>query len=163
MVTKSCATGMVAAITRRNKGNRALSKNTIQRIHDFSAVSKPAGRERRVIMLLVSQEDCPYCHLIKEEIIRPMILGEDFKNDILIGELFIDAGEMIVDFEGVEREAADFAHGYDVYVTPTLLFLDAGGRQLAKQMTGINTVEMYWYYLSESIRSAIGKLRGRSA
>lgn len=113
-------------------------------------------------MLLVSQEDCPYCHLIKEEIIRPMILGGDFEDDILIRELFIDAGETVIDFQGMELEAADFAHGYDVYLTPTLLFLDAKGRQMAKQMVGINTVEMYWYYLSETLRSAIEKLQGKS-
>jgi len=136
-----------------------LSNITIQRIQDFSAIAPLASRERRLIMLLVSQEDCPYCHLIKEEIIHPMILGGDFKDEILIRELFIDEGEKIADFQGSVQEAADFAHGYDVYVTPTLLFLDASGRELAKQMTGINTVEMYWYYLSESINGAVEKLR----
>ncbi len=135
-----------------------MPKATIERIYDFSTAARLASREQRVIMLLVSQEDCPYCHLIKEDVIRPMILGGDFKDDILIRELFIDEGETIVDFRGMEREAADFAYGYDVYVTPTLLFLGADGRELVKKMVGINTVEMYWYYLSESIRGAIDRL-----
>ncbi len=135
-----------------------MPKATIERIYDFSTAARLASREQRVIMLLVSQEDCPYCHLIKEDVIRPMILGGDFKDDILIRELFIDEGETIVDFQGMEREAADFAYGYDVYVTPTLLFLEAGGHELVKKMVGINTVEMYWYYLSESLRGAIDRL-----
>jgi len=137
-----------------------LSKPDIERIHDFSRLSKLVSEHKRVILLLVSQEDCPYCHLIKEDIIRPMILGEDFKDDILIRELFIDEGESIVDFQGIEREAADFAHGYGVSVTPTLLFLAADGKELEKKMVGINTVEMYWYYLSEAIGSAIRKFKG---
>ncbi|WP_456416133.1 thioredoxin family protein [Thiolapillus sp.] len=140
-----------------------MSKTTIQRIHDFPATARLAKRERRVIMLLVSQEDCPYCHLIKEDVIRPMILGGDFKDEILIRELFINEGETIVDFQGMEREAADFAHGYGVFVTPTLLFLGADGNELVQKMVGINTVEMYWYYLSESIRGAIDELKRKAA
>ena len=123
-------------------------------------LARLARDQKRVILLLVSQEDCPYCHLIKEEIVCPMILGGDFKDDILIRELFIDEGERIVDFQGMEREAADFAHGYGVYVTPTLLFLASDGKELENRMTGINTVEMYWYYLSEAIGAAIHKLKG---
>ncbi|WP_296802626.1 thioredoxin fold domain-containing protein [Thiolapillus sp.] len=135
-----------------------MSKPLIQRVRDFAELAKLAAYENRLILLLVSQQECPYCHLIKEEIIRPMILGGDFRDDILIRELFIDAGEKIRDFKGVEREAADFAHGYGIFVTPTLLFLEADGTELEKKMTGINTVEMYWYYLSQSIQDAISKL-----
>ncbi len=135
-----------------------MSKPLIQRVSDFAELAKLAAHENRLILLLVSQQECPYCHLIKEEIIRPMILGGDFRDDILIRELFIDAGEKIRDFRGVARAAADFAHGYGVFVTPTLLFLGADGTELEKKMTGINTVEMYWYYLSQSIQDAISKL-----
>jgi thioredoxin-related protein len=137
-----------------------LSTPSIQRAHDFIELANRAKTEHRLILLLVSRQDCRYCHLIKEEIIHPMMLGGDFKNQILIRELFIDEGETVVDFQGRKRTAIDFMHDYQVYVTPTLLFLGMDGRELEKQMTGINTVEMYWYYLSESIRAAIRKLPG---
>ena len=139
-----------------------MTDTQILRIHDFSAIAEVARREKRLILLLVSQEDCPYCHLIKAEIIRPMILGKDFENEILIRELFIDEGEIILDFQGNKREAADFAHDYGVFVTPTLLFLDADGKEQVKQMTGINTVEMYWYYLSQSITKALEQMQGKT-
>jgi thioredoxin-related protein len=140
-----------------------LPSPKIIRIRNFFEISRTAKKENRLILLLVSQQDCPYCHLIKEEIIRPMILGRDFVDDILIREVFIDEGETIVDFQGSTRDAADFAHDYGVYVTPTLLFLGANGKELVKQMTGINTVEMYWYYLSESIREALQIMPGKPA
>jgi len=138
-----------------------VAKPIIQRVDDFAGLAKLAADEHRLILLLVSQHECPYCHLIKKEIIRPMILGGDFRDDILIRELFIDEGEKIRDFKGMKREAADFAHGYGVFVTPTLLFLGADGKELEEKMTGINTVEMYWYYLSQAIQSAIRKLPGK--
>ncbi|BAO44795.1 conserved hypothetical protein [Thiolapillus brandeum] len=133
----------------------------ILRTHDFQRLAETARREQRLIMLLVSQVDCPYCHLIKEEVIRPMILGGDFREQILIREILMDEGERLVDFQGQETEAADFAHGYGVFVTPTLLFLGADGRELAKKMTGVNTIEMYYYYVDQSIREALKKLPGK--
>ncbi len=114
-------------------------------------------------MLLVSQVDCPYCHLVKEEVIRPMIIGGDFQDEILIREMFMDEGEKIVDFQGKTVDAADFAHGYGVFVTPTLLFLGPDGRELSKQMTGVNTIEMYYYYVAQSIRTALNRLSGKSS
>ncbi len=135
----------------------------IFRTHDFQALANKARQERRIIMLLVSQVDCAYCHLIKEEIIRPMILGGDFKNEILIREMFMDEGETVIDFQGMRREAADFAHGYGVFVTPTLLFLDPDGKELAEQMVGVNTMEMYYYYVDQSIRAALKKQAGQAA
>ncbi len=138
-----------------------LSEIPIIRVRDFHALAQRARRERRVIMLLVSQTDCPYCHLLKEEVIRPMILGGDFRDEILIREMAMDEGEQIVDFQGKTKEAADFAHDYGVFVTPTLLFLGPDGRELAKQMTGVNTIEMYYYYVAQSIHRALNRLSGR--
>ncbi len=132
----------------------------LPRFDDLVAVARRARKARRVLVVLVSQSDCPYCHLLKEEVLLPMVKGGDFADEILLGELFIDEGETVVDFRGRRRPAADFAHDYEVYVTPTLLFLDADGRELADKMVGVNTVEMYFYYLSEAIREAVARLRG---
>lgn len=135
-----------------------MSTVHIPRIDDFLREARRLRREGRLLLLLVSQEDCPYCALIKAEIIRPMIIAGDFGERILIRELFIDEGEEITDFAGRQVAASDFAHGYGVFVTPTLLFLAPDGRELVKQMVGINTVEMYFYYVEQSIRRALAEL-----
>ena len=57
--------------------------------------------------------------------------------------------------------AAGFARRYGVFVTPTLLFLGPDGEELAEQMVGINTVEMYFHYVSESIQEGLKRLRRR--
>lgn len=133
----------------------------VPRIEDFRQAGERARREGRLLVVLVSQHHCPYCEKIKAEIIRPMIRARDFADSILLGEIFIDEGERLVDFQGKRVPAADFAHGYGVFVTPTLLFLGPDGREAAKQMVGINTVEMYFYYVSESIREGLQRLKGR--
>jgi thioredoxin-related protein len=139
----------------------AMDEIRVPRIEDFSRAGERARKEGRLLVVLVSQHHCPYCEKIKAEIIRPMLKARDFGDSILLGEILIDQGERLVDFQGRQVPAADFAHRYGVFVTPTLLFLGPDGRELAKQMVGINTVEMYFYYVSESIREGLRRLRRR--
>jgi len=44
-------------------------------------------------------------------------------------------------------------------VTPTVLLLSPAGEVLAEGIVGVNTVEMYSYYLDEKIAQALDKLR----
>ncbi len=135
----------------------------IPKATDFASEGRLAARQQQFFMVLVSQTDCPYCHLIKEEIIRPMILAKDFADRLLIREIYIDEGEMLIDFHGQTVATADFARRYGVALTPTLIFLDARGRELTKKMVGVNTMEMYYYYVEQSIRAALKKLGWESA
>lgn len=126
---------------------------------DLSAEGKIAKSEQRVILLLISQEHCPFCVQIKEDILGPMIKGEDHKERLLIRELFIDMGSQIIDFQGKKRSSSEFAlMDYGVDLTPTMLFLSPEGKELTKRMIGIYTPDMFFYYVDESIRSAIDAL-----
>jgi len=111
-------------------------------------------------MLLVSQVYCPYCVLIKEEIIHPMIKGEDFAHQLLIRELVIDKAGAITGFDGKTIDARAFAKQHGANLTPTLLFLDEKGNELTDRMIGINTPEMYFYYVDQSIRKALVAMKG---
>lgn len=122
---------------------------------DFSEDGRRALAEGRVIMLLVSQEHCPYCVQIKEQILHPMILAGDYQDQLLMREIFIDLDRSAIDFKGIEREVRDLAMQYGADITPTLLFLDSEGKELAERMVGINTPEMYFYYVDESIKQAL--------
>ncbi|MBT8440534.1 MAG: hypothetical protein KJO91_12450, partial [Gammaproteobacteria bacterium] len=55
----------------------------------------------------------------------------------------------------------DVAVRYNSTFSPTLLFLDANGRQVRKRMVGVNTIEMYGYYVDESIDAARKTIRSR--
>ncbi|MEW7982692.1 MAG: thioredoxin fold domain-containing protein, partial [gamma proteobacterium symbiont of Phacoides pectinatus] len=97
------------------------------------------------ILLLVSQDHCPFCVQIKRDILHPMLLAGDYRGQILIRELYIDPGVSVLDFEGQRIPAIDYAHGLGVNLTPTLLFLDPRGKELAERIIGINTPEMFYF------------------
>ena len=126
---------------------------------DLAADRRQAEQEQKVIMLLVSQDHCPYCHQIKREIIRPMIAAGDHSADLLIRELFIDAGSSLRDFSGKDVAGVDFAHRYGVDLTPTLLFLAPDGSELTERLVGIQTPDFFYFYVEQSIERAIAALR----
>lgn len=133
----------------------ALPSVNIPEVSDFAAEGHLAETQDRVIMLLVSQVHCPYCVLIKEEIIHPMIRGDDFADQLLIRELIIDKADTIRSFNGKSVSAMKFAKQHGASLTPTLLFLDPKGNELTERMIGINTPEMYFYYVDQAIRKAL--------
>ena len=128
-------------------------------VRDLYSLSKVAEARNLPILLMVSQDHCPYCELLKEEILNPMVISGDYINKAVMSVLTIDASKAIIDFNGKKIEPRDVALRYNATITPTLLFLDYQGNEIQERMTGVNTVEMYGYYLDESIDEAMEKLK----
>jgi len=125
-------------------------------------LQKDAALSKRLnapILLVVSQEHCPFCDLLKREVLNPMALSGDYRDKVVMREILIDLGESLINFEGKSEDAAEFAHRYDVYLTPTLLFLDPHGNELSKRIVDVNTVELFYFYLTSAIDSAREKMQ----
>lgn len=105
----------------------------------------------KVVLMLVSQPNCTYCLQISEEILKPMLISGDYKGTTVFSELEINTGKEITDFAGQAVDATKFARRYNAWATPTLLFLDGEGNEVAEKMVGINTLELYGYYVDRSI------------
>lgn len=120
-----------------------------------------AKQDSKPILLMISQDHCPYCDLIKREVLHPMELSGDYKSRILMREILIDMSQTITNFQGREQDAAAFSHAYGVHLTPTLLFLDPQGNELAQRIIGINTVEMFSFYLDAAIDEATEKMQAQ--
>ena len=126
---------------------------------DLQLDGRTALDRRLPLMLVFSAITCSHCDVLEEEFIRPMILGGEYRDRILIRKLLLDNGSRVVDFSGRRRSVEEFARSYGVYVTPTILFVDPQGRQLAERMVGINTLEMYGGYLDQCIDTALMHIR----
>lgn len=126
---------------------------------DLQQDGRTARESRLPLMLVFSAITCPHCDELEEEFIRPMLLGGEYTDRILIRKLVLDNGSSLTDFTGKRRPVEEFAHNYGVYVTPTILFVDHTGRQLAERMVGINTIEMYGGYLDQCIDTALMHIR----
>lgn len=137
---------------------QALSPG-VSRAENFAALGERARSGHMPILLVVSQADCPYCELLKREILEPMLVSGEYDGRVLIRELFIDSELPVRDFDGQAIAPDALARRYRARLTPTVLFLDDRGRELTEPMVGINTVEFYGYYLDAAIDTARKRLR----
>ena len=132
----------------------AAEETLLQQARDMRALGNAAEQKRIPILLMVSQEHCGYCELMKQEVLDPMLLSEEYTDQVLMRELLIDPGESVINFAGRRQTAEAFSDGYSVWVTPTLLFLDPQGRQAAEPILGINTIDFLLFYIEDAIESA---------
>lgn len=115
------------------------------------------------ILLAFSADDCSYCELLEEDFLQPMLLSGEYRDRVIIRKLILDNGSYVEDFSGRQTEATRLSDQYRVFVTPTILFVDGHGRELAERMVGINTPELFGGYLDACIETALAGIRDPAA
>jgi len=126
---------------------------------DLQADGLQAREARLPILLTFSALVCEYCRQLEDEFLRPMLISGEYTDRVLIRRLLLDNGSRVVDFSGERIATTQLSDRYKVYVTPTILFLDGNGNELARRMLGINTPEMYGGYLDNCIDTALYSIR----
>ncbi len=129
---------------------------------DLQAVGLQAREARLPILLTFSAIVCEYCRQLEDQFLRPMLISGGYADRILIRKLLLDNGSRVIDFSGERIAATQLSDRYKVFVTPTILFLDGDGNELARRMVGINTPEMYGGYLDNCIDTALYTIRAPS-
>lgn len=128
---------------------------------NLSQEGKLSLRTKRPILILFSREGCPYCIQIKREILKPMLISGNYTEKIIIREIILDPTATLIDFNGSAIKASELTDKYSVEITPTLLFLGPDGNELAERIVGINTIELFSYYVDQAIDKAALKFKSR--
>lgn len=115
------------------------------------------------ILLTFSADNCSYCELLEEDFLQPMLLSGEYEDRIIIRKLLLDDGSDVTDFNGRQIEATGLSDRYRVFVTPTIVFVDGTGRELAERMVGINTPELFGGYLDACVATALASIRNPAA
>lgn len=139
------------------KGSPVASPEVPQS-NDLASLGQDARNNKLPVLLVFSAEHCTYCQLLEDEILKPMLLSGDYTNKVLINKIMLDGEEDIRDFNGDAVNASILAQRYNVYVTPTILFLDSNGRELEERLIGINTIEMFGGLVDHAIDTSLKKL-----
>jgi len=126
---------------------------------DLQADGRQARKAKLPLLLVFSSITCDYCRQLEDAFLRPMLISGEYTDRILIRSLLLENGLRVTDFSGERIAATQLSSRYKVYVTPTILFLDGDGRELAERMVGINTPEMYGGYLDNCITTALYAIR----
>ena len=113
-------------------------------------------------VVFVSRDACPYCRTLRDTILQPLFNADKFEQRAILVEISLDRDDPLTGFENTQMTAEAFGQLYQSEITPTLLFLDSEGHEIAKRIVGISNLEFYGFYLQKSIDEALRAIRSGS-
>ena len=108
-----------------------------------------ADKSRKVLVLYVTMDSCPYCAKLEAELLDPAFIRGEL--DIAHFVELEWADRKITSFNGARVPTASFMEQYGVVVTPTILFISSGGEELSDRLVGYHSRDFYWQYLMKGI------------
>ena len=124
---------------------------------DLAADATASRRDRVPILLFFDRDECPYCEQALREYLVPFSRDE-WAGKALFRQVGIDRRDALVDFAGAKTTHQALAERYGVFLSPTVLVVDATGERLAEPIVGLLTVDFYGAYVDNALRSAKTKL-----
>lgn len=132
----------------------AIAAEAIPEANDFQALQQEMQRKGLPLLLAVRADYCGFCRQLETEYLEPMLRSGQYDSRILIRRFDLGSEQTIVDFNGEPIDADEFAARHQASLTPTLLFLDAEGKEVAERLLGYNSPDFYGAYLEEAINIA---------
>jgi thioredoxin-related protein len=121
----------------------------------LKAAAQAAVRQGHPLVVMTTLKGCPFCDVVRDQFLQPALAA---------GRLFAvqvdvrDRQMPLQDFAGSTRTGADMAREWKARFAPTVLFLDAQGREIAERLVGVTLIEFYDQYLWQRIAQAQTKL-----
>ena len=135
-----------------------LDAAAVPQAQDLHADGRDAESRRVPILLVFASETCPYCIQLENDYLLPMLTSGEYTDRLLVRKVLVRDTRTLKDFDGTTVEAGAVARRYGVDLVPTLVFVDAQGRELAERLVGLGSTDFYWGYLLQGIDSAYTRL-----
>lgn len=123
-------------------------------LSNMAELAAQTHREGRAILLMFSGDHCRYCTEVEEDFLKPMLRSGDYDALISMHKVQLASRQTLIDFDGNPISVAQLAKRYQVFVMPTVVFLDSQGREVGEKRVGRMTPAFYGGYLDTSIRDA---------
>lgn len=131
---------------------------TMTQVSDLRDEARVARADNLILVLEFSSDNCAYCRKLEDLFLLPMQRNAEYDEKILIRTVSLDSFETLVDFDGQSVSTAEFASRYQVSLTPTLLFLNAQGKEMSDKLVGIWSEDFYGGFIDSRIDEAREKL-----
>ena len=137
-------------------------KGDIPIADNLAEIGQLSRQQKIPAIIFVSRDACPYCRTLRTKILQPLLAANKFEHRAILVEVRLDRVESMTGFDNSPITAKVFAEHYRAEITPTLLFLDAEGREISKRLVGISNLEFYGHYLQTSIDKALAVIRSET-
>lgn len=139
---------LLVMVTALLAGHLALAATPLSVNPDFSK------QQNQPWLIMITQAGCHFCERLESVILQPLRASDAYTGRVQFAHVGIDRGLMVTDFDGTAIAGRDFAARYGAFGTPTLLFLDAGGRSVSEPKYGVpDAIDFYSYQIERTLES----------
>ena len=129
--------------------------NAFKEANSLQALGKLSQQKQLPILLMFGAESCEYCKLLITEVLEPMALGGLYDNKVVImRHVGIDEPEPIPDWNGKPIQKSKWAYQINADLTPTVLFVNAAGKEIAPRIIGISEITLYMGLIHQRLNTA---------
>lgn len=138
----------------------ALHSAPLQEADNFEELAEIMREKKIPLLLAFEATHCNFCTRLKAEHLQPMNNNEGYTRRLLIRTIQIDGVEKITGFNGEKISRSALSKKYKAFLTPTLLFLNHKGEEVAERMLGYNSPDYFGLYLDQAIDAAEKEVSG---
>jgi len=109
-----------------------------------------ALRQQNPLVVMVSLDGCPFCKTVRQSYLLPLLAEENLP----VVQVDMRSDRPVLDFQGQASTHNQLIRGWKVRIAPTVLFLGAGGRELAPSLAGASLPDFYGAYLDQRLTAA---------
>ncbi|MEA3273921.1 MAG: thioredoxin fold domain-containing protein [Pseudomonadota bacterium] len=121
---------------------------------DWAQVGDSARAHGLPVVVVVTGADCGYCERLRREFLTDPATRVLLSERAVTREFDRESRGKITDFDGERLRARLFLSRYEIFATPTLLFLGPDGETLAPPLVGYNDPESYRELVGERLSLA---------
>ena len=105
-----------------------------------------------VLVLYFTANHCMYCQALDRQVLAPALRSGVYEGRARFLRVQHDEPQtQLRDFDGNSVTNRDLIQRYEVRVTPTLVFVDSQGHEVAPALVGLLTVDFYTAYLEQNL------------
>ena len=134
---------------------QAKIESGFKELTNLQTLAVKSAHSQLPIMLMFGAEWCEYCQLLDERVFSPMALSDLYdERVVLMRHVGVDIDTPLPDWNGNLINKAKWAYELNADLTPTVIFLDDKGQEVANRIVGISDVNQYPGLIHERLNQA---------
>jgi thioredoxin-related protein len=122
---------------------------------DLRQAAAQANARGEPLVLMVSLPGCPWCELLRRNYLTPMRAEGVAAFEFMINE----RSQRLTDFKGQPITPAVWSEAMKIKISPTLLFFNAQGNEIAPRIEGVASADFIGAILDERLATARERIK----
>lgn len=134
---------------------KANAKGALIELDNLQTLAEESKQKSLPIMLMFGAEWCEYCEVLTEYVFDPMMLSGMYEGKVVImRHVGVDEDSPIPDWQGNPIKKSKWAYQIDADLTPTIVFFDSNGKEVAPRIVGISELTLVASLIHQNLNIA---------